>query len=198
MKLMKRMRFPIVYSLSEGEGEIPGNPLMWAHYAAGSTGMALKLTGLDAYPGELRQVRYLSSRDMKVWQHSVRACVLEKRMRGAADDDLRDVAERIKANLLVKSDAWAYEKEWRIRRYVEDDPGLGAVCDRPGKIDAIYLGQRSSRQMRAAVWEVVKRYDSVPSVYVADQRMIRGRLHFRPAKEADFAVDVVRWDQLSI
>ncbi len=92
---------PLIYSLSETCTE----QLLWAHYAAGHTGICIALSGLKDYRGKLlkEEVEYSNHRPTVTIAEILRMNQMTK----AARDTLRHI-------FFKKSSNWDKEKEFRL------------------------------------------------------------------------------------
>lgn len=95
-----------IYCLSTTEK----STLMWSHYANYHRGICLEYEGIDEFFSNAFPVIYSESRPIVYGYKD-------------SDDQLQ-----LENALLTKSDAWAYEKEWRMIAYTKG-PGLYKIPD---------------------------------------------------------------------
>src|SRR5262249_23664427 len=91
------------------------NTTMWSHYADSHRGFVIGFDEKHPYFAArnefefgLQKVTYANRRYMLDLQ------------RAANDDDQAFIDDFVRNVILTKSDAWAYEKEWRLVRYPKD------------------------------------------------------------------------------
>lgn len=129
-----------VFSLSE----CPDNQLMWAHYAAGHTGLAI---GFDRLPksklasaDQTTQVTYADSKPVFnegfLNQVSISASVNDGALNTSSTQKISFNDPTFRAAFSTKPLIWSYEREWR---YVEESSGLFAW---PGPIAKVIVGLR--------------------------------------------------------
>jgi len=120
-----------IVSLSEE----PLDLLMWSHYSSGHTGFVLEFDtahdffGPPAKPTEiegLHQIKYSKKRPIVPHGKGLEI-----------------------SHVLTKSKEWAYEKEWRLIRRVDNNPNRNRnVSFPPGSLTRILIGCRADSQLR--------------------------------------------------
>lgn len=148
------------------------NLLMWAHYADGCRGMCVEydLSVLDTDHSVfwyLYPVHYSSQRYKKGGLKNMDAEIEEYRKSLNSGTPLKSSMwlKDIMAFYLIKSEEWAYEKEWRIafpERYLgETMNGISAdgIISMPC-ITAVYLGYRMPEEKKQIIREIVQKINA--------------------------------------
>ena len=110
------------------------NPLLWAHYASGHTGIAIEFCASD-----LRHAEFFGNALPVVYQ-------LERPVVNFYRDEF---TEKVHKLLLTKSQDWAYEREWRI--IVQNRQKQPYIYFDPAVLRAVYLGCRIADDRREVV-----------------------------------------------
>lgn len=88
------------------------NPLLWGHYASGFKGVAIEI---DVDGNDIYKVNYMNS-------------IVDIKLDGQPADDI------VKEILTTKLTPWAYEREYRFLKKIEDNK------QKIGKISKVYFG----------------------------------------------------------
>jgi hypothetical protein len=129
------------------------NPLLWAHYASGNSGICIEFCA-----SQLRHLEFFGNALPVVYQSE----------RNEVNFYRDDPMERVRKHLLTKSRHWEYEQEWRIivqnrqqQKYVYFDPTL---------VRAVYLGCRITAEKREIVrgWLSKRAASPAPRLFQAD------------------------------
>lgn len=120
---------------------VPDHPLMWAHYAEGHQGVALRFRSapdLDSPWQMARPVEYRPN-----MPRLLDANFLADMMSGRAGIDAETIIHRL---IFTKSAEWAYEQEWRIYSGAGRNPqaAFEDIPFHPRELDAAILGCRMS------------------------------------------------------
>ena len=119
--------------------------LMWSHYADSHSGICLEFDGTAPFMAHAQKIQYAD----------------ERVPINPYDDNHEAMMEK---SLLVKSNHWSYESEWRLLRYVG---GPGVVKFRPANLTGIILGALASATTIDAVTSWVQRRGTPVDVYRA-------------------------------
>nr|WP_315250589.1 DUF2971 domain-containing protein [uncultured Duganella sp.] len=119
--------------------------LMWSHYADSHRGICLEFDGAAPFMAHAQKIQYS-----------------DERVPINPYDDDPDVM--MQKSLLVKSNHWAYESEWRLLRYVG---GPGVVKFRPVNLTGIILGALASTSTIDLVTSWIQRRSAPVNVYRA-------------------------------
>lgn len=119
--------------------------LMWSHYGDSHRGICLEFDGAAPLMAHAQKIQY----------SDVRAPI------NPYDDGPEVMMEK---SLLLKSNHWAYESEWRLLRYLG---GPGVVKFRPANLTGIILGALASASTIDTVAAWVRRRAVPISIYRA-------------------------------
>ena len=155
------------------------NLLMWAHYADSHKGAVLRFDtqrlkgvqecrpGLEALRGcsifELAQVRYRS--------HPPRA-------------HSKGLSAMLETILLRKSKEWAYEREWRICRYLANPStnGVNLVELDSGALNGVYIGAQVAGACKLALEDTVQELRRTTAAEVFEMQLHRDFYELRVAQ----------------
>lgn len=157
--------------------ELPDNVLMWTHYAERHQGIVLRfksVDGLDSPWKVARPVEYLPEMP-RLLDDAYMANILLQPL----ETNVRLILDRL---IYTKSDAWAYEREWRLFTGAGRNPTaiFEDVPFHPLELDAVILGCRMADEDRHTLSELAKcRYPHV-QVYVADLVPDRFKIELKP------------------
>lgn len=153
--MRKRLSQVGIFSLSEAND----NELMWAHYGANHSGIALGFSG--SADSKLRDNRHTVAvnydNEKPVFKTGFRNELsffvtpnggIESRGRVSFEDPV------FRASLSTKTTPWEYEKEWR---YIEETHGL---FDWPGELVSVVFGMRMSKERRRMYRRLVETTNS--------------------------------------
>ena len=115
--------------------ESPDNALMWAHYAGRHTGICVELDWTKLYPPWLPQK------------------VVYKEKMTLAESSVARVPFQVPHSCL-KTPEWAYEREWRLVRHVQDKADTCFV-NLSGAVRSVIFGTRMSRQDQARIFNLI-------------------------------------------
>ena len=139
--------------------ETHDNLLMWSHYAGNHSGAVVNFLSLREVHSPLmmaQPVRY--SKDMPRLKF-----VSLMDLEGAK----RDVLETI---TLSKSDAWAYEKEWRVVTTIRDKSANYEIIPYAREeVGAVYLGCNMSKSDRKEIVDITRRRFPQAKIYQAEK-----------------------------
>jgi hypothetical protein len=155
LDMRKRLSQVGIFSLSECND----NELMWAHYGANHSGIALGFSGgADSKLRDNRHmiaVNYVNEKPVfdvgfknEVSFYATQSGGIESRGRVSFEDSV------FRASLSTKTTPWCYEKEWR---YVEETHGL---FDWPGDWVSVVFGMRMSKERRREYRRLVETTNS--------------------------------------
>lgn len=157
----------------------PENMLMWTHYAGQHTGAVLRfrqVPGLDSPWSEARPVNYVNEMPLLADDE-----LLSDIMAGRASFDMKMVIERL---VYTKSDAFAYEQEWRIysgsgRNAEADFEDLGF---HPLELDAVVLGARMSQENCETITALAQQLYPHAEIHQANLAGARFELNILPVQ----------------
>ena len=130
--------------------EVNDSLLMWSHYAKSHKGAVLALRAISRLGPFLLAAGPVSYQD-----HFPVLGTLEDRVKRATAQRVEDAFENY---LLVKSDCWAYEREWRAFATAESTGNPYRYCEfAPEELEAVYLGCRIAPEDRDEVTRLVRR-----------------------------------------
>jgi hypothetical protein len=119
--------------------------LMWSHYGDSHRGICLEFDGAAPFMRHAQKIKYSNERVPINPYSDGHEVMMEK-------------------SLLVKSNHWSYESEWRLLRYIG---GPGAVKFRPKNLTGIIIGALASRSTIDVVTAWVRRRSTPISVFHA-------------------------------
>ncbi|WP_081494402.1 DUF2971 domain-containing protein [Bradyrhizobium genomosp. III] len=130
-----------VLCLSERNDSI----LMWSHYAANHTGVAIRFACLEETDSSwtvAKPIRYCEQMPRFVDEEELRALIT-----GQAELRREAIVER---TIFSKAQEWHYEREWRVYRPSEHTAVEFLEFD-PPELSAVYFGCRSSKEDRETI-----------------------------------------------
>lgn len=158
--------------------EVPDCVLMWGHYGDSHKGVVLELDHQCMIPQQsnvVRQVIYTSSMPA-VWS---RESLIDYFLYGALPGNS---VSAVNSLVVTKSDAWRYEREWRLVMHTNvATDGDYVTLPFFGKcVKSIRIGLKASDDVRSKVMDIASaRYPGVP-VLQASRRNGRFALAFSP------------------
>jgi hypothetical protein len=128
--------------------------LMWSHYAQNHQGAVIEFLPSHEL-SNLKEINYLSEIPELDYPHTHK--------------NERDFWEIFDANLVfTKSDCWKYEKEWRIVKFLDNNPNdyIDLPFDR-NEVAAIYLGCRMEYERKKEIIIIAKEKYPWAKIYQA-------------------------------
>ena len=151
-----------VLSLTEKRDDI----LMWALYAAGHTGLCLEFKASSTTPffGWAQPVVYSEAYP----QVNI--------LKNTSDESTSDERTQL---ILIKSDHWAYESEWRI---IEHDNGYGTYQFPPELLTGVIFGCRMTEENKEKIKQWIKEGKCKPRLYQAKRKKNEFGLDIMPIR----------------
>jgi hypothetical protein len=158
-----------VFSVSEDNC----NLLMWSHYAQDHTGVVFEFRVLPEQDNALciaKPIRY---------RKTPPSLFTEKELLDGIGGKITEPNEALFQYAIIKSDIWAYEKEWRVWDLCPMvQPSLWSYYPvLPDEIGAVYLGCRIDSGMKAEIVRLLSNYPKA-RIYRATKAVDEYKINF--------------------
>ena len=139
--------------------ETHDNLLMWSHYAQNHTGAVIKFLALPEVDSPLIVVQPV--------RYTIR---MPRREFASMLDFQKSLTEIVELITLIKSDVWAYEKEWRIVAGLRDKTQSYEILSyAPEEVGEVYLGCKMAEDDKAELIEITRRLYPQAQLYQAEK-----------------------------
>src|SRR6516162_10368005 len=153
-EICKIMADTSIFCLSETHD----NLLMWSHYAQNHTGAVIKFLALPEVDSPLIVVQPV--------RYTIR---MPRREFASMLDFQKSLTEIVELITLIKSDVWAYEKEWRIVAGLRDKTQSYEILRyAPEELGAVYLGCKMADDDKQELVEITRRLYPREKLYHAN------------------------------